>query len=275
MHSSDPEYGTGELGAHLARLDIAAAVASRDSSSSSSLALQQYRRALMSAALKADLDIPVAITSYEMQQAAARGDTSPTSSDTSLASPASEDFNAVLKSLSPYNASRPHNKLSENAVFTVFFSDEESNTVAYLGGFLPTLRKHYDGDVVIAIPANSPLEVINKIISYDAVLYLIPISTVELMNSAEATVLRGLQNDTAVPVYLFRYYLYVYWARQYSPRTSILLSDFRDVVFQSNPFTYMPQSWRSGGPYSLAVFNEFYPTKLISQCVFNSGWIGR
>ena len=51
-----------------------------------------------------------------------------------------------------------------------------------------------------------------------------------------------------------------------------MISDFRDVFFQSNPFTYKPYQW-SPPDFQLAVFQEAHPNKVIKRCPFNSGWI--
>ena len=37
-----------------------------------------------------------------------------------------------------------------------------------------------------------------------------------------------------------------------------MISDFRDTIFQSDPFTYNLQDWISD--YQLVVFQEFHPT---------------
>jgi hypothetical protein len=43
---------------------------------------------------------------------------------------------------------------------------------------------------------------------------------------------------TDIPVTLLRYYIYQLWALSYPESTEIMLSDYRDVFFQSNPFKY-------------------------------------
>ena len=51
-----------------------------------------------------------------------------------------------------------------------------------------------------------------------------------------------------------------------------MLSDFRDVFFQSNPFTYKPYQW-APPDFQLTIFQEAHPNKVIRRCPFNSGWI--
>ena len=71
---------------------------------------------------------------------------------------------------------------------------------------------------------------------------------------------------------MIRYYLYQWWALLYSNEALIMISDFRDVFFQSNPFLYRTYEWLPPD-YSLIVFQEPYPNKVIYRCPFNSGWI--
>ena len=71
---------------------------------------------------------------------------------------------------------------------------------------------------------------------------------------------------------MLRYQLYQYWASLYDSSAIIMLTDFADVLFQSNPFTYMRNEWMP--PRSqLAIFQEMYPNKILKDCPFNSGWI--
>ena len=43
---------------------------------------------------------------------------------------------------------------------------------------------------------------------------------------------------TDIPVTLLRYFIYQSWALNYPEATEIMLADYRDVFFQSNPFKY-------------------------------------
>ena len=71
-------------------------------------------------------------------------------------------------------------------------------------------------------------------------------------------------------VNMMRIFLYKWWATNYHEDAKILLSDFRDVVFQSNPFNYMPSSWNN---YPLVIFHEQYPNNMIYRSMFNKGWL--
>ena len=51
-----------------------------------------------------------------------------------------------------------------------------------------------------------------------------------------------------------------------------MMSDYRDVVFQSNPFEYRISEW-APPVATFTVFQENHPIKVIERCVFNAGWI--
>ena len=57
----------------------------------------------------------------------------------------------------------------------------------------------------------------------------------------------------------------------YSTGALILLSDYTDVVFQSNPFTYKTKQW-TPPRYDLAVFQEAFPNNMIYRSPYNSRW---
>jgi hypothetical protein len=47
-----------------------------------------------------------------------------------------------------------------------------------------------------------------------------------------------------------------------------MISDFHDVIFQSDPFTYRLMDWQP--EYQLQLFQEFHPNMVINRCIFNS-----
>ncbi len=74
--------------------------------------------------------------------------------------------------------------------------------------------------------------------------------------------------EERVPASVFRYYFYEKWALTYSDKSLIMLVDFRDIVFQSDPFQFHLDDWFPDN--QLALFQEFYPNMVIYRCVFNS-----
>lgn len=69
---------------------------------------------------------------------------------------------------------------------------------------------------------------------------------------------------------VMRLHLYKWWASFYDEDAKILLSDFRDVFFQTDPFVYMPESWKD---HQLAVFEEPFPNIMIYRNGWNGAWI--
>lgn len=63
-----------------------------------------------------------------------------------------------------------------------------------------------------------------------------------------------------------RYYFFEKWASLYSSRAMLLVTDFRGVIFQSDPFSYRRQEWFLD--HQLAVFQEFHPSMVIGRCSF-------
>lgn len=72
-----------------------------------------------------------------------------------------------------------------------------------------------------------------------------------------------------------RYALYEHWLQHYNRQSYILILDFRDTFFQSNPFGSFPPIGSRSGEYDLHLFQENAHVKTIGICVYNSLWIGR
>lgn len=171
----------------------------------------------------------------------------------------------TLPPLAPVEGGPKHNRHSSRAIFvanTAMFQQEIP--------FFRTLRRYYDGDIVMAVSPNAPDYYIDWATrTYNSVVYVVPTQKSGSKNVA----LLGRPNST-MPAAQFRYYLYRLWAQQYNRDTIIMLSDFRDVLFQSNPFDYMLGSWLRT-PFSMAVVLENHPLKIIESCNFNGVWMSK
>ena len=71
---------------------------------------------------------------------------------------------------------------------------------------------------------------------------------------------------------IIRHYLYLSWMQHYGPESLVMVLDFRDTVFQSEPFASVETLRRETGD-ELWLLGEHMPYKRIKNCVFNSGWI--
>jgi hypothetical protein len=143
--------------------------------------------------------------------------------------------------------------------------------------FFGTLRKTgYEDDVVVAIDQTTSQANIDLCLKFSPVLYQPvldchePGATKPINRDTPCRI--SDTNDVKLTLSMMRYRLYLWWASKYSQHTNILIADFRDVFFQSNPFTYLLDQWAQ--PVSqLTVFLEASPQKAIYRCKYNSGWI--
>lgn len=46
-----------------------------------------------------------------------------------------------------------------------------------------------------------------------------------------------------VPASVFRFYFFEVWAAMYPENSQIFIADFRDVLFQADPFSFHPEQW--------------------------------
>lgn len=127
--------------------------------------------------------------------------------------------------------------------------------------FAGTLRKTgYDGDIVIAIDDMTNKDFLKTLASFNCIIYNIQ-SECEGQHLSKRCKIKGYEGE-AVSVNMVRYLLYMWWSTKYSADTTILVSDFRDVLFQSNPFEYMPDQWAPPRAH-LTFFLEALPQKVM------------
>ena len=131
--------------------------------------------------------------------------------------------------------------------------------------FLGSIRRVYGGDIVLAIESSYVNNIVENMLKhYRVIVYLIPD---DLCSRATHNIFCGSE-DERVPASVFRYYFYEVWAAKYSDKSLIMLSDFHDIIFQSDPFEYRTDEWFP--EYQLLLFQEFHPNMVINRCAFNS-----
>lgn len=175
------------------------------------------------------------------------------------------DFMKRPESFKPSPTSKSHVP-SNNAVFTCAMSNTYTNNNAK--SFAGTLRKFgFTGDIVAAVVPDSRKPFIAEMIKHGVILYYINATCDDIGMGCTLT-----GSDTAMPAAFMRFYMYNWWATEYmqSPNTWLMMADFRDVFFQSNPFEYKPFQWDS---HQLVVFQENHPVKTINRCRINGNWI--
>ena len=177
----------------------------------------------------------------------------------------------VGNNLKPESWGAQHNP-SGNAIFAVLMNygaqlSERQDALPFLG----SLRKTgYTGDVVLAMSPGYKDGFLDVVKESNVIVYTVQ-AECGSDNTGEVCNYFG-RPEIRASVNMIRFFLYQYWTSLYDESSLIMVSDFSDVVFQSDPFSYRPQQWQP--PVSqLAVFLEAYPNKVITRCPFNGGWI--
>jgi hypothetical protein len=98
---------------------------------------------------------------------------------------------------------------------------------------------------------------------YKVIVYEIPH---DLCSKATRSIFCGNEEER-VPASVFRYYFYEKWAALYTEASFVLISDFRDIIFQADPFEYNRNEWYPEN--QLVMFQEFHPNMVIKRCRFN------
>jgi hypothetical protein len=156
---------------------------------------------------------------------------------------------------------------SMDAVFAMGYSDLLLRRDAVL--FAGTLRKTgFKGDIVVGVSPTARPDFIQALHELKCILYTINIDCGGVHNAKMCTFKE--KTNIIAPIAMIRYFLYEFWATKYDSFAWIMVSDFSDVIFQSNPFQYRTEEWKS---FQLLVFLEHHPTKVINRCIFNKGWI--
>ena len=169
--------------------------------------------------------------------------------------------------------STPHNPDAKFVIFSsAFFRNLTRHEVIIFCG---SARKvGFDGDIVVAVQDISPV-VQREFQSLNVTVYSTTPDCVGGNTSSKSfngalCSLYGLKNYHSLNI--MRFHLYKWWTSIYSFSTLIMLADFRDVFFQSNPFTYKTFEWAPPAA-DLVVFQEAHPNSVINRCMWNSDWI--
>jgi len=162
--------------------------------------------------------------------------------------------------------SSPHNMSSSVVIFSCALS------ITYVGAafFVGTARKAgFTGDIVVAVLPGSRIEFLDLLQQYDVTVY-----TIALECRKNGFDVRCDFMNEDLPITLMRSFIYQYWALQYPDTTYIMMSDFRDVFFQSNPFTEK-NKFPDWGPsaYDITFSAEHHPNREISRCPRTSAFL--
>ena len=173
----------------------------------------------------------------------------------------------IPKDFKPADWSSQHRPNSDVIFAAAMYVDLEASSVKQFCG---TARKYgFKGDIVIAVYDGTADKLQKHFMDTTSIVYNVKAECTGANHDVYCTLYGGA---TAYPINMLRYYFYKWWARIYAPTSIVMMSDYRDVMFQSNPFEYRKYEWQP--PVAqLTVFQENHPIKVIDRCVFNSGWI--
>jgi len=141
-------------------------------------------------------------------------------------------------------------------------------------GFSGTLRNTgYKGDIVLAISPGVGVGFLKYLEKTSCITY--EVDTV----STKKDIVYHQFKDFKVPhtpfgysVNVMRLFMYKWWVSMYDKDSVMFLSDFRDVLFQSNPFAFRPHTWLPTNN-QLVIFHENFPLKMIYRCPTNRNWL--
>jgi hypothetical protein len=145
--------------------------------------------------------------------------------------------------------------------------------------FVGSLRKaKYEGDIVLAVsPPTKMKPGVEKYIQQTKVVaYGFDVDCKGKDNCRFMDDFLGYPDPRPYRTFAnIRYAMYEYWLRHYSEKSYILILDFRDTFFQSDPFLSFGPVANREPKYDLQMFAENHKVKTIGKCVYNSLWIGR
>ena len=152
--------------------------------------------------------------------------------------------------------------------------------ILYYKRFVGSLRKAgYEDDIVLAVsPPNKMRAGVEEYLRrMDVISYAFEVDCQGKDNCKFKDDFLGYPDPRPFRTFAnMRYGLYEYWMQYYDPQSYILILDFRDTYFQSNPFaSFGPYGQRNPKKYELHLYAENWDVKSIGKCGFNSLWIGR
>ena len=135
---------------------------------------------------------------------------------------------------SRFSWSTAHNSNDKFVIFAISLKDELS--MKNVQGFVGTARKAgFNGDIVLAAHPHINNGIKKYLQKNHVSVYGLDVKCTG-SNPTEVCSLPSEFETNVVPIAMLRFYQW--WALQYEESTVIMLSDFRDVFFQANPFAY-------------------------------------
>jgi len=161
---------------------------------------------------------------------------------------------------------RPHNPDGPAVISAAIGPYMRYNIETFAG---TARRSGYTSDLVIGYSSDRP-GFIRGLHEFDTIAYLMSLECNGKKSHALRCHLKG--QKLSLSINMLRFYIYIYWARMYNSNAILMITDFRDVVFQSNPFEYNIRDWMPPSA-QFVTFQEAFPNKAIYRCTYNSAWI--
>jgi hypothetical protein len=173
-------------------------------------------------------------------------------------------FNYTAESWSP-----PHNS-NGNAIFTTALHPSYGCVGARR--FAGTARlAGFKGDILISILPTASSRFISCLKELDVIAFVVHLDCDPGAGAFHLCRLKELPL-LSLPVVMLRYYIYQYWATLYEKSSLILLADFRDTFFQSDPFVYRAPSWHP--PVAqITLFQHNFPLRVLYRDQLHANYV--
>lgn len=157
---------------------------------------------------------------------------------------------------------------SNNVIMTAALSS--TYTARDVSHFVGTARRTgFKGDIVVAILDKIEDKTLQRLYRFNATVLTVH----DTACSGRDNILCTFMGRADIPVTLLRFFVFQDLLARYSPQSKVLLSDFRDVIFQSDPFRYKPlmNVWQRSN--QIFMFQETHPNRVINRDSQNLYWI--
>lgn len=170
----------------------------------------------------------------------------------------------VVKHLNSTPTVRPNHNAIIACALSLTYTPRDVNN------FVGTARKAgFLGDIVIAVLPQTQAAVLARFQQFNATIFTVDTTC---FTKDKVNVLCSYRDRKDIPVSLLRFFVYQEIAPLYQSTSNILIADYRDVFFQSNPFKHKA-SIAMNKPSDLLVFLEAHPNRVLNRCNQNYHFI--
>jgi hypothetical protein len=168
------------------------------------------------------------------------------------------------------DGSFPLNPSKSSIISCAFSSMYQPRDVTH---FLGTARRAgVQSNIIVAILPTAEQKFIDRLLKFNATIYVADMQCTEDKHNSLCTT-KGGGEPGSLPVTLVRFYYYMYLSSLLSPTVPVMISDFRDVHFQLNPFASRYVVNLLKYPNDLMVFQEAHPNKIINRDPQMLAWL--